>query len=159
MKTLTTVSWIFEADLLCSQLATYGIKTNIPDQSTAGVIPLLGNAMGGIRIQVDAEDFDRAVSALREIQSTSTDNKETFCPKCGSSEVKYKRESWVFFACIIIFMGIPLFWLRKKFHCYSCGFNWCEDPLEKAESEFLRECNETSHVEQSVKKDFNGIGG
>ncbi|MDD2600664.1 MAG: DUF2007 domain-containing protein [Kiritimatiellae bacterium] len=142
MKTLTTVSWMSEADLLCSRLATYGIKTNIPDQSTASVLPLLGNAMGGIRIQVNDEDFDKAVSTLREIQSTSTDNKKTFCPKCGSSKVKYRRESWMFFACLIIFMGIPLLWLKKKFHCNSCGFNWCEDPLGKKESEFMRECNE-----------------
>lgn len=140
MKTLTTVSWMFEADLLCSRLETYGVNANIPDQSTAGVLPLYGSALGGIRIQVADEDFDDAVTALHEIQAISNEQKRSCCPKCGSYEVKYRRESWLFFACLIIFMGIPLLWLKKKFFCDSCGYQWSEDPLGKEESEFLREC-------------------
>jgi len=134
MKTITTVTWMYQADFLCSQLASYGIDAYVPDQATAGVLPLHGGALGGIRIQVPDEQFDQAVSILPEISSASVE-KEPCCPKCGSTQVRYKRESWVFFAVMILFMGIPVLWLKKIFQCGSCGHRWKEDPLKNEEAE------------------------
>ena len=52
MVTLTTVNWIVEADILCAQLESAGIKTFVPDQNTASVQPIYANAIGGIRVQI-----------------------------------------------------------------------------------------------------------
>lgn len=57
MITLTTVSWIGEADALCLQLEAFGIKTYMPDQGTVAVNPMYATAIGGIRIQIDEGDL------------------------------------------------------------------------------------------------------
>lgn len=121
-----------EADFLCSQLASHGIDTSIPDQGTIGVFPLYGSALGGIRIQVNEADYEKATAILREMAMASEERKSS-CPKCGSTNVQYKRQSWFFAALVVLFVGIPLLWLKKEFQCHSCGHRWEEDPVnEKA---------------------------
>ena len=134
MKTLTTVSWMYQADSLCVQLASHGIEASIPDQGAMSALPLHGSALGGIRVQVDEEDFEKARDILRGISAVSAEQK-TSCPKCGSLQVEYKRQSWFVAGLVVILVGIPLLWLKKKFQCHSCGHRWEEDPVKEETTE------------------------
>jgi hypothetical protein len=134
MKTLTTVSWMYQADSLCVQLASHGIEASIPDQGAMSALPLHGSALGGIRVQVDEEDFEKARDILRGISAVFAEQKPS-CPKCGSLQVEYKRQSWFVAALVVILVGIPLLWLKKKFQCHSCGHRWEEDPVKEETTE------------------------
>ena len=125
MITLTTVNWMHEADLLCAQLASYGIEAYVPDQNTATVLPLYGGALGGIRIQVKEADLEKAREVMRDMAAV-TEKNEVKCPACQSAKVCYQRASWPFFAVIILLFGVPLLWLSKKYTCRSCGHRWKE---------------------------------
>ncbi len=109
-----------EADFLCVQLASCGIEAYIPDQYTASVLPLHGSALGGIRIQVEESDLERATAVLRDL-SDVTETEKTKCPECDSDKIESKRVSWQFAVIIVLLVGIPLLWLRKEFTCCSCG--------------------------------------
>jgi hypothetical protein len=118
---------MYQADLLCARLASCGIEASIPDRGTMSVLPLHGSALGGIRVQVDDTDFEKARDILRDLSAVSEEQKPA-CPMCGSLQVACKRESWLLAALVILFVGIPLLWLTKKFQCNSCGHRWDEDP-------------------------------
>ena len=125
MVTLTTVNWMHEADFLCAKLASCGIEASIPDQSTMTVLPLYGSALGGIRIQVEESDLEKAREFMRDMIDEAK-TQELRCPKCDSATVDYERVSWRFAAVIVLLIGIPLLWLKKKFTCRSCGHRWRE---------------------------------
>ena len=125
MITLTTVSTLQEADMLCSTLRAHGISTFIPDQNTVSIRPYIGNAIGGIRIQIDEKDLDRASQAIRQ-RASEADKARFECPNCKSKDITYERISkWVAFLCGL-FLGIPLLWLKPKHKCNSCGYEWKE---------------------------------
>jgi hypothetical protein len=50
MITLTRVTYLHEADMLCMRLEAEGIKAFIPDQNTASIQPFYSDAMGGVRV-------------------------------------------------------------------------------------------------------------
>ena len=123
MVTLTTVNWMHEADLLCAQLASHGIDAIVPDQNTAAVLPLHGAAIGGIRVQIHESELESARQVLRDMGIVKEGRKPR-CPTCDSEDVKRRRESWLFFAMVVLLLGIPLLWLREKCTCRQCGRSW-----------------------------------
>ncbi|MCC5846253.1 MAG: DUF2007 domain-containing protein [Verrucomicrobia bacterium] len=123
MKTLTTVSWVTEADELCSLLASHDIDTFLPDETTAIVNPLYGGAIGGIRIQVAPEDFDRAQQVMHDWLLEHGQGLNP-CPKCQSFDVHYERVSRRFAFLSLLLLGIPLLLIRKRYVCSACGHTW-----------------------------------
>jgi hypothetical protein len=123
MVTLTTVSWIAEADALWTLLETCGITSYMPDQGTVTIDPILSQAIGGIRIQVEENDLARA----REILADRTPPSALGifeCPKCGSDSVRYENVSKRFAFISLILLGIPLLWRKRQCQCNACGFKW-----------------------------------
>jgi hypothetical protein len=62
MKTLTTFAEVMEAQLLRTRLEDSGIPAYVRDENTA---TLASYAIGGVRVDVSDEDFDRAVQFLQ----------------------------------------------------------------------------------------------
>jgi DNA-directed RNA polymerase subunit M/transcription elongation factor TFIIS len=126
MVTLTTVNWIAEADILCAQLESAGIKTFVPDQNTASVQPLYGNAIGGIRVQINERDLPRAREILKDKLPPAA--KGMFeCPRCNSDSVRYEKVSKRFAFLSLLLIGIPLLWFKRQCICESCGHKWKEN--------------------------------
>jgi DNA-directed RNA polymerase subunit M/transcription elongation factor TFIIS len=126
MVTLTTVNWISEADLLCFQLESEGIKTFVPDQNTASVQPLYGNAIGGIRVQIDERDLPRAQEILKDSGLPAGAKGMFECPQCHSDSVRYEKVSKRFAFLSILLIGIPLLWFKRQCRCENCGHKWKE---------------------------------
>ena len=125
MITLTTTSYLHEADLLCMKLEAAGIKTFIPDQSTASIQPLYSGAIGGIRIQIVEQDLAKA----REILAAKlepTDKGIFQCPECGANAINYQRVSTRFAFLSLLLLGIPLLWFKRTCTCKSCHHKWKE---------------------------------
>lgn len=64
-----TCTWLHDALFLKSVLDAAGIDAMIPDEHTVSAQPLYAQALGGIRIIVRAEDFERATELLDSDQS------------------------------------------------------------------------------------------
>jgi hypothetical protein len=59
-----STTWLHEAELVRSVLASAGIEAEIPNEHTLGVQPLYAQALGGVRVLVRRADFDRAMEVL-----------------------------------------------------------------------------------------------
>jgi hypothetical protein len=55
---------VAEAELARERLELEGIRAFVIDAQTAGVMPFLTNAIGGIRVQVEPQDAERAKEIL-----------------------------------------------------------------------------------------------
>jgi hypothetical protein len=123
MTTLTTASWLHEADTICMLLESNGIKTFVPDQGTVTVQPFYSHAIGGIRVQVDENDLEEARRIL-ESQSLSQDTGLFPCPECNSDSTEYQEFSRRFAFLSLLLLGIPLLLRKRKHICHTCGHKW-----------------------------------
>lgn len=123
MKTVARVMWIHEADLIKSKLELHGINAFIPDEGMATANPLLGNAIGGIRVQVADGDFEAARAIIGETEQP-VEKGDLICPSCGSDQVDYGRLSKQAFFFSILLAGIPFLWLKRESACRACGHRW-----------------------------------
>jgi len=64
--TIATTSTPTEASLIRNQLEAEGIRVYLSDEEAVGMAWYLGNALGGIKVQVASEDADRAFELLDE---------------------------------------------------------------------------------------------
>ncbi len=62
--TIASYSGVAEAELAKERLALEGIRAFVIGAQTAGVMPYLTGAMGGVRVQVEPKDVARAKEAL-----------------------------------------------------------------------------------------------
>jgi DNA-directed RNA polymerase subunit RPC12/RpoP len=46
---------------------------------------------------------------------------EINCPSCGSNEIVKRRYSSQAIAVSILFLGFPLIFFSKTYHCFNCG--------------------------------------
>lgn len=123
MITLVTVSYLHEADLLCMKLEGEGIRTFLPDQGLSTMQPLLSGAIGGLRVQVEEDDLDRA----REVLARETPPAEQGlfrCPACGGDDVTYEPLSKRLAFLSLLLIGIPFLWFKEQCVCRRCGHRW-----------------------------------
>ena len=125
MKTLTTVTWLPEADALCMRLKAEGIEGFIPDQHTVLANAMYGNAIGGLRVQVNERDFERAQEILQGMIPPAATGMFA-CPACDSDAISYEKYSKRVAFLMLLFLGIPLLWRKRQFSCNACGHKWKE---------------------------------
>lgn len=127
-----------EANLMRSKLLSEGIECILLDENLISVQPFYSNAIGGIKLQVHENDSQRAKEILTESQTPplhivhvaqnkphrKTQGKTIHCPECNSTSVYYERLSTGELALCILFIGIPLLFIKGKYHCYNCGNKW-----------------------------------
>jgi phage FluMu protein Com len=70
------------ANMTMGLLTENGIKCQMKDEHIVTVDPLLNPAVGGIKLLVEVNDFDRAVALMKEAESDYL--KDIPCPKCKS---------------------------------------------------------------------------
>jgi len=131
MITLTKVSYIHEADMICMKLEEAGIKSVIADQGMAQVNALYSNAIGGIRIQIHENDLERAKEILFEVEPVDTGIFQ--CPNCSSDNVEYERNSKRAAFISLFLINMPITWAKHKCRCKACGHIWKENPSQNME--------------------------
>lgn len=114
------------------------IEAIIKDEFTVQVNNLLSNAVGGVKILVQKENVEEAISILEQggyLQKKDAKEKnqklETFpienktcCPYCNSENISKKNMPGYIFALSILFLRFPLPFLRKAYYCYDCMKEW-----------------------------------
>jgi hypothetical protein len=137
--TIATYPEPLEANLMRSKLLSEEIECILLDENLISVQPFYSNAIGGIKLQVHEDDAVRAKEILDEsnkqplhiVQKTEDANNpkthqstKLHCPECNSTEVYYERLSNSELVLCILLLGIPLLFIKGKYHCYNCGNKW-----------------------------------
>lgn len=81
--TVASATLRHEAELIKLRLEATGIEAWLADEGVVGANPLLAFAVGGIKIRVNAEDEERARSALADMEDQP--QREGVCLSCGAS--------------------------------------------------------------------------
>jgi hypothetical protein len=134
--TIIRVDLPIDAQLIRSTLEMEGIEVSIPDEYTTDVAPFCAQAIGGIRIQVTAEDFDQAHNILTEngyLKAESTaENKVLKWINQKTLQlpiIKYWRSEVRILSFVIVILALiitPLvFFSQPTFKEQISSKNWC----------------------------------
>jgi len=113
-----------EANLRLQQLEAEGVRAYLQDEFTVTVDPILSNAVGGIKLLVFEEQFERARDIIEALEN---EYKKSFvCPQCGSHQYHEvtdtkKAVNW-FSAIISSWFGNYAVAVTKVFRCFDCGY-------------------------------------
>jgi len=128
-----------EAELARLRLESNGIGSSLKWEFTIGVINLYSNALGGIQLQVEENDAEKAREILIEagfipkddapkrkiqiIDKAAIEDK-TKCPYCGSENIDtvVHPNIWVVIFYFILGVIFPIFKSWEK--CYDCEKEW-----------------------------------
>lgn len=125
---VATTSQPMEATMIQVELASHGIDSQLFSELTIGVNPLLSNAIGGVRILVSAQDFERASEILAE-RAQAKAQKEALlartCPACGNEDGTRRRLPVWFGILTVLTLGVySLLFTSPRYVCPSCNNKW-----------------------------------
>lgn len=107
-----------------AKLEAEGIKSFLKNEHLLSTQQFLSNAVGGLDVQVDENDLEKAKLILKQIEQNISDAASlpdgitndyekvlTYCPKCESSNVYRKKGSFFSFGA-------------KEHVCADCNYKW-----------------------------------
>ncbi len=135
-------------DVPASQLARCrleadGIQVSLLGVNHVSINWLASQAIGGIRLQVPAEDAERARELLEQDRSEELSEipeadlpaaQDETCPRCGSDRVYGSQLAhWTKAASMLgglwfLLLSLPFVWWRHRLDCSACGFSWEPEP-------------------------------
>ena len=106
------------------KLESQGIEVFLRDNNIVDSNPLYSNAVGGVKLFVKTEDFDKANEILGEISlySVDDDNQPIKCPQCGAEQADMVTSirSWRTLFNVIFFGFLALLFEKHKYKCQKC---------------------------------------
>ncbi len=115
--TLEAFELLADAELLRIKLESEGIPVILKDANIMQAEPFLAAATGGVKVQVRAEDLERAEAIYLEFKrfALDKDGNPVICPNCKSdrSERFFKRDKLLY--RLFPFLEPP------KYKCQKCG--------------------------------------
>ena len=112
------------AHLMLQRLEEEGIKAYLMDEHTVTIDPILSNAIGGIKLMIYEEQFERAIELITGFEQAYKQAKS--CPNCGSKDIHYITQpnnvtNW-FTAVATWLFGNYAVSFKKVYKCSDCGF-------------------------------------
>lgn len=88
-KILAVFEYSTEAHVTKSKLDSEGFQTLLMDEKTIDSDPLISNAIGGVKLLVHKNDFDKAAEIYNEIRAYQKDKNgnDISCPTCNSTRI------------------------------------------------------------------------
>ncbi len=140
MVTLRQFRDLPEALLAKGILDSAGIECFLVDENMIRMNWFISNLLGGIRLQVNRDDVEEAVTLLSEPTPEGFDieglgkYEQPQCPRCGSVDIAHHAGLDKRFALPALWLaGIPIPVRRIERKCQSCGAKWRDSQLEKTE--------------------------
>jgi len=117
-------STLYEANLVKSELESFGIEGQLRDVGAIGANWLWSNALGGIKVQVPESQADEARLILEaepegEIDAPAAE----VCPGCGGGHTHYYLDKRGSFLTWLI-LGVPVVPAFSRMVCADCGRKW-----------------------------------
>ena len=129
-KIVATYIYSSEAIIFKGKLESEGIEAFLRDNFTIDTDPLVSNAVGGVKLYVKSEDFDRAIEILDSIPKyeLTDDGKPIVCPKCGGNQVQQfsvidDAKSFLSMLIALLFIVLPLY-IKRRYRCKTCHFEF-----------------------------------
>ena len=117
-----------EAIIYQGKLESQGIDVFLRDNNIVDSNPLYSNAVGGVKLFVKTEDFDKANEILGEVSLYSVDNESQplKCPECGAEQVELETsiEGVKSFFRVAILGAFAQFFSKYKYKCQNCKFEF-----------------------------------
>jgi len=115
--TIAVFEYPADVQILKGKLESEGIPVFLRDENTINSDPLISGAIGGVKLEVYADDSEKALAIYNEIRAYAVDDDEKpiACPNCKAqkSEVYYERKG--------IFNKLFPFFEKRKYKCLNCG--------------------------------------
>lgn len=119
-----------EALIFKGKLESEGIEVYIRDNNIVDSNPLYSNAVGGIKLFVKSEDFEKAQLVFSDVSqySINENNQLIKCPKCNAEQVEMVTSikdirSFLAFLFSVLVVYMP-FYSKHKYKCQSCKFEF-----------------------------------
>lgn len=132
LVTVATFRDPVDAQVYKAMLEGAGIPAFVTDEHLVSTQWLYSTAVGGVKLQVDAEHLDAArdflgtnaegaLAGVEECSQPAVDGDT--CPACGSESV---RASQIFRSSLALSLiaNLPLFAWRSRWVCEICGHSW-----------------------------------
>ena len=116
-----------EAYIYKGKIESEGIQVIVRDNHTVDTDPLVSNAIGGVKLFVFREDFERAKEILLDISLFSVDNDGELlkCPNCGAEKIQLLttiKDLKSFFSFLVTLFAVVLpLYTRYKYKCEVCN--------------------------------------
>jgi predicted RNA-binding Zn-ribbon protein involved in translation (DUF1610 family) len=123
---LQTFDNYVSAHISMGRLEEDGIHCWLKDENTVTIDPILTNAVGGIKLMVDASQSEKAAGILRVIDN---EYKAVHpCPKCKSLNIELvstprKASNWFSFIIGLLFANYAPK-IDMVYHCFDCGHEY-----------------------------------
>ena len=139
LKTIARFRDVPAAQLAQSRLEADGIEASLLGVNHVSINWLVSQAIGGIRLQVPAEDAEHARELLQQDRSEDREGVSEAdlpaaegeeCPRCGSDRVQGSQLAhWTKAASMLggiwfLLLSLPFVWWRRRLDCSTCGFSW-----------------------------------
>ena len=121
-----------EAIVARSLLESAGIPVYLRDENLVRLDWQVSNFIGGIRLQVEADDEPAAVELLNQPVSPIIELSEgeeftqPKCPACGSTDITFEGASRGAALASLYVLSLPLPPGRETWLCSACGNRWEE---------------------------------
>jgi hypothetical protein len=117
-KVLTTFPYSTEAQITKSKLDSEGISVMLLDEKTIDSDPLISQAIGGVKLLVADDDFEKALEIFNEIRpyELHANGNPIHCTSCNSSHIliaPLERKN-------LFYMLFPFF-EKTKHICNDCN--------------------------------------
>ena len=123
MPVIASYTKLEDAHLAVSKLEGSGVEAWLRDEATANIYLLYSNAIGGVKVEVSADDLTRA----REILELPKEPSGLLqCPHCGSENVSMRQMN-LFAALALIFLSLIVPGRTRKVDCLDCRRSFEKD--------------------------------
>lgn len=126
MLTIATFSKPEEAHMLRLRLEAGGVPAYIQDENMVQTDWLYSNAIGGVRVQIEEEDADRAKEILQDPGIEGEPVGTPACPKCSSTDTAPDELPRRISFLSMLLAGIPFLMSKTRWKCTHCGHVWNE---------------------------------
>lgn len=117
-----------EAIIYQGKLESQGIDVFLRDINTIDSNPLYSNLLGGIKLYVKTEDFEKANEILSDVSlySVDDDNHPLKCPKCATEQVAMEPTiDGIQSLFRVVFLGaFAQFFSKHKYKCQNCKYEF-----------------------------------
>jgi hypothetical protein len=132
LATVSSFRDLLDAQAAFSKLEDEGFECSLANEYVVGVAWTYSVAVGGVQLQVAADQAALAVAALATDESTGLAEMESewpplqpgdFCSVCGSESLAIYRLSR-YAAAAMLLVPLPLFLWGTRIKCRNCGHEW-----------------------------------
>ncbi len=121
------------ANIILQRLQNEGIQCFLQDEMTVTIVPLYGQAAGGIKLAVAGNDVERAMELLASFDEDY--RLSATCPKCGAQQINLviKQEPSNILTAIVTWAFGSYSAAKKIYECDNCKHQMEDLPLNKEE--------------------------